>query len=126
MSKRKPSDVIVHRIELQQKEREMLEFGLIMTNANTLLETMSKISPETMYAWLTLAEGFGLVNTPIPTLGDLPQNGILNAFKSMSQQNYDEIERKKIEEGDAPNWFERNLSDQAIMARFFTWLEGQS
>ena len=124
MSKRKPTDVIVHRIELQQKERDMLEFGLLMKNANQLLETMSQVKPEALYAWLTLAEAFGLVKTPIPTLGDLPENGILNALKTMSQNNYDELEKRKTAEGDPPNWFERNLSDQAILDRFFTWLSG--
>ena len=110
---------------MQQHERELLKDAIFLQNANSLLKTLGEVRPETLYAWLTLAEAFGLLNTPIPTLGDIPENGILNAFKSMSQQNYDELERKKIEEGDAPNWFERNLSDQAIMARFFGWLEGQ-
>lgn len=110
---------------MQQHERQLLTDAMVLQNANSLLESMSRVKPETLYAWLTLAEAFGLLDTPIPTLGDLPENGILNAFKSMSQQNYEEIERRKTEEGDAPNWFERNLSDQAILSRFFSWLDGQ-
>tara|TARA_Y100000361_G_scaffold152550_1_gene172291 strand:+ start:183 stop:608 length:426 start_codon:yes stop_codon:yes gene_type:complete len=126
MSKRKPSEVFVHRIELQQKEREVLELGLMMDNANKLLKTMASISPETMYAWLTVAEAFGLVDTPIPTLGDYPENGILNALKSISQQRYDEIEQAKTEAGEELSWAERNLSDQALLARFFSWLDATS
>jgi hypothetical protein len=129
MSKRKPSlegGVLVHRIELQQKEREMLEFGLLMENANKLLQTMAGMSPETMYAWLTVAEAFGIVDTPIPTLGDYPENGILNALKSLSQQRYDEIEQAKTEAGEELSWAERNLSDQALLARFFSWLDATS
>jgi hypothetical protein len=126
MSKRKPSEVFVHRIELQQKEREVLELGLMMDNANKLLKTMASISPETMYAWLTVAEAFGIVDTPIPTLGDYPENGILNALKSISQQRYDEIEQRKEEQGEELSWAERNLSDQALLARFFGWLDAQS
>ena len=122
--KRKPDKVVVHRIEIQQFERELLKDAMILQNANSLLNTMAKVKPETLYAWLTLAEGLGLLDTPIPTLGDYPENGILNALKSMSQQRYDEIETRKQEEGDQLNWFERNLSDQAILARFFSWLEG--
>jgi len=122
--KRKPDKVVVHRIEIQQFERELLKDAMILQNANSLLHTMAQMKPETLYAWLTLAEGLGLLDTPIPTLGDYPENGILNALKSMSQQRYDEIETKKQEEGDQLNWFERNLSDQAILARFFGWLEG--
>ena len=97
---------------------------MILQNANSLLNTMAQMKPEVLYAWLTLAEGLGLLDTPIPTLGDYPENGILNALKSMSQQRYDEIEKRKQEEGAQLNWFERNLSDQAILARFFGWLEG--
>lgn len=126
MSKRKPSlegGVIVHRIELQQKERELLEFGLLMDNANDLLKTMASITPETMYAWLTLAEAFGIVDTRIPTLGDYPENGILNALKSMSQQRFDEAEKRKQERGEELNFAERYLSDQALLARFFGWLD---
>jgi hypothetical protein len=122
--KRKPDKVVVHRIEIQQFERELLKDAMILQNANSLLNTMAQMKPEVLYAWLTLAEGLGLLDTPIPTLGDYPENGILNALKSMSQQRYDEIEKRKQEEGEQLNWFERNLSDQAILARFFGWLEG--
>jgi hypothetical protein len=87
---------------------------------------MSRVKPETLYAWLTLFEGLGLLDTPIPTLGDYPENGILNALKSMSGQRYEEIERRREEQGEQLNWFERNLSDQAIMARFFGWLDEQA
>ena len=126
MSKRKPDRVVVHRIEMQQHERELLKDAMILQNANSLLESMSRVQPETLYAWLTLFEGLGLLDTPIPTLGDYPENGILNALKSMSQQRYDEIEKKKEEQGEQLTWLERNLSDQAIMARFFGWLDEQA
>ena len=126
MSKRKPDRVVVHRIEMQQHERDLLKDAMILQNINALLESMSRVKPETLYAWLTLFEGLGLLDTPIPTLGDYPENGILNALKSMSQQRYDEIETKREEQGEQLNWFERNLSDQAIMARFFGWLDEQA
>ena len=111
---------------MQQHERELLKDAMILQNANSLLESMSRVKPETLYAWLTLFEGLGLLDTPIPTLGDYPENGILNALKSMSGQRYEEIERIREEQGEQLNWFERNLSDQAIMARFFGWLEEQA
>jgi hypothetical protein len=126
MSKRKPTEVIVHRIELQQKERELLETAVLMQNANRLIQSISAVDPATLYALLTLAEAFGLVKTPIPTLGDLPENGVINALKTWSQNNYEETARRKEEQGDSPNWAERNLSDQALLARLFGWLDAQS
>ena len=99
---------------------------MMFEQANKLLKTMASISPQTMYAWLTVAEGLGILDTPIPTLGDYPENGILNALKTISQQRYDEIEQRKEEQGEELSWAERNLSDQALMARFFGWLDSQS
>jgi len=124
--KRKPDKVVVHRIEIQQFERDLLKDALILQNANSLLSSMSQVKPETLYAWLTLFEALGILNTPIPTLGDYPENGILNALKSMSQQRREEIEQRAEERGEELNWIERNLSDQAIMARFFGWLDEQA
>lgn len=111
---------------MQQHERDLLKDAMILQNANSLIDSLSKVKPETLYAWLTLFEGLGLLDTPIPTLGDYPENGILNALKSMSGQRYEEIERKREEEGRELSWIERNLSDQAIMARFFGWLDEQA
>ena len=74
MSKRKPDQTIVHRIEMQSKEREMLQDYLVMDQANKLISSVTSMignmSIEQMYGWLTLAEAMGWLDTPIPTITD--------------------------------------------------------
>lgn len=43
---------------------------------------MANMDVTTMYAWLTVMEGVGLVDTPIPTLGDGSINDAIRGFFS--------------------------------------------
>ena len=71
MSKRKPDQTITHRIELQTKERELIQDYMMFEQANKLIGSLASMDIKTMYAWLNVAEAFGLLNTPVPTVTDL-------------------------------------------------------
>tara|TARA_Y100000004_G_C8936948_1_gene422516 strand:+ start:704 stop:1078 length:375 start_codon:yes stop_codon:yes gene_type:complete len=84
MTKRKPEKVVVHRIELQTKERELIESYLYLQQTNNLLQSLLAIDPKVMYMWLTILEGAGLIDTPIPTLSDAPTTDeVLNAIHTV-------------------------------------------
>jgi hypothetical protein len=71
MSKRKPDQTITHRIELQTKERELIQDYMMFEQANKLIGSLASMDIKTMYAWLNVAEALGLLNTPVPTVTDL-------------------------------------------------------
>jgi len=71
MSKRKPDQTITHRIELQSKERELIQDYIMFEQANKLISSLASMDIKTMYAWLNVAEALGILNTPIPTVTDL-------------------------------------------------------
>lgn len=73
MSKRKPDQVIVHRIELQKKERELIQDYMMFEQANKLVASLASMDIKTMYAWLNVAEAFGFLDTPIPTVTDFDE-----------------------------------------------------
>ena len=73
MTKRKPDQTITHRIELQTKERELIQDYMMYEQANKLIASLASIDIKTMYAWLNVAEALGLVDTPIPTVTDLDE-----------------------------------------------------
>jgi len=72
--KRKPDQTITHRIELQSKEREIIQDYLMMEQANKLIRSITNmignLTIEQMYGWLTLFEAMGWLDTPIPTISD--------------------------------------------------------
>lgn len=76
MPKAKPDQVITHRIELQQSERDMLEIALVANAFNQTLESLSPIAvalldPVKLYGLLTILELADVLDTPLPTLGDI-------------------------------------------------------
>lgn len=79
MTKRKPDSVRVIRFELQDKERELVEQAIFANATSSIIDSMSKMDITTGYMWLTVLEGLGLVNTPVPTIGD---GSIEDAFAS--------------------------------------------
>ena len=58
------------RIELQDKERDLLESYIMANAATSAFKSILSLTPTQMYAWITVAEGLGLIDTPVPTLGD--------------------------------------------------------
>tara|TARA_Y100000401_G_scaffold102320_1_gene92521 strand:+ start:1339 stop:1728 length:390 start_codon:yes stop_codon:yes gene_type:complete len=73
MSKRKPDQTITHRIELQTKERELIQDYMMFEQANKLIASLASMDIKTMYAWLNVAEALGFLDTPIPTVTDLDE-----------------------------------------------------
>lgn len=80
MPKRKPDQVIVHRIELNTFERDLLETALLanvgVNLTETIVPTAGKLlgelsDPIKLYSFLTILEMLGVLETPVPTLGDL-------------------------------------------------------
>jgi small-conductance mechanosensitive channel len=96
MTKAKPSKLHGIRIELQQHERDLLEQDILLRSssklAGSIFHSLTQMPPQNMYAWLTVLEAFGLVDTPIPTLGDLDE--YVNAIKTWA----DDRKRRKEEE----------------------------
>lgn len=83
--KRKPDQVIVHRIEMQQKERELIEQAMMINGATSIIKSITSMDIKTLYALLTILEGFGLINTPIPTIGDGTIQDAINAWARNTQ-----------------------------------------
>lgn len=54
MTKSKPTQVIVHRIELQQKERELFENALTAYSVNKLVNPITNLSPSGLVALAAL------------------------------------------------------------------------
>ena len=73
MSKRKPDQTITHRIELQTKERELIQDYMMFEQANKLIQSLASMDIKTMYAWLNVAEALGFLDTPIPTVTDFDE-----------------------------------------------------
>ena len=117
MPKRTPSDVIVHRIELQDTERQLIESYMYMEQGNKLINSISKMGVKELYFWLTIFESLGLISTPIPTLGD-EGDAILNSIKTWG----DNVQAAAEEAGKSENWFARNLSDQAIFGQLWNYI----
>lgn len=80
MTKRKPDgkNVIVYRLEFQDKERELIEQAIVGHQFTTIIDSIvkgiSSMDIMTMYGILTLLEGLGIIDTPIPTITDLMNN----------------------------------------------------
>lgn len=79
MPKRKPDKVVVHRIELNTFERDLLETALVASISSnivsevtpSLVQLIGVLSdPVNLYGFITLLEIAGLIDTPVPTLGD--------------------------------------------------------
>jgi|TARA_B100002052_G_scaffold286418_1_gene300281 hypothetical protein len=82
--KRKPDKVHVFRLELQSKERELVETYMYLQQTNKIVQSLLTIDPKVMYMWLTVFEGLGLIDTPIPTLSDAPTTDeVLNAIHTV-------------------------------------------
>jgi len=71
MSKRRPDRTESIRLELQDKERELLEQAIIGQQVTTVIGSLCRMDIMTLYGWLTILEAFGIINTPIPTITDL-------------------------------------------------------
>tara|TARA_Y100000401_G_C8321545_1_gene225570 strand:+ start:438 stop:809 length:372 start_codon:yes stop_codon:yes gene_type:complete len=84
MTKRKPQKVVVHRIEFQTKERELFEQFMYLEQLNKLIDSLLSMDPKIMYMYITILEGVGLIDTPIPTLSDAPSTDeVLNAIHTI-------------------------------------------
>jgi len=75
MPKRKPDQVIVHRIELQTSLQDQLELFVLAQQTNNLLSNVQPIlttltDPVKLYTFFTVLELLDLIDTPLPTLGD--------------------------------------------------------
>lgn len=69
MPKAKPDEVIVHRIELQQSERDMLETAIGAYSMNQVMEPLVEILKDVsaVYTLITLYELITGKETGIPT-----------------------------------------------------------
>lgn len=117
MTKRKPDGktVITYRIEFQDKERELLEQAIIGQQFTTIIDSVvkgiSSMDIMTMYGLLTLAEGMGIIDTPIPTITDLmtePEDsvkaaaaGAINEWTNTRRRNRDEAYKQRQESGES-------------------------
>jgi hypothetical protein len=101
--KRKPDQVIVHRIEMQQKERELIEQAMMVNGATSIIKSIASMDIKTMYALLTILEGFGLIDTKIPTIGDGSVEDAINTWAENSKTSRSE---KIFRQASGINWME--------------------
>jgi len=115
MTKKKPDGktLINYRIELQDKERELLEQAIIgqqfTTVVDSIVKGISSMDIMTMYGLLTIAEGMGWIDTPIPTITDLmtsPEDsakaaagGAIKQWSENRKQARDDAYKQRQEEG---------------------------
>ena len=104
MSKRKPDQTITHRIELQTKERELIQDYMMFEQANKLISSLASMDIKTMYAWLNVAEALGILNTPIPTVTDLDDiAGAVEGWATSTAVENEQRRQQAIDEtGSAP------------------------
>ena len=94
-AKRAPDAVQSIRFELQEKERDLIEQWQYLQTFSSIVDSLSKMKIETLYAWLTILEAFDLVDTPIPTISDYTE--IAAAFTSWAKNG--SANRQKEREG---------------------------
>jgi hypothetical protein len=111
MPKRKPDKVIVHRIELNTFERDLLETALVGNVASnlvtgvtpSLVQLVGVLSdPVKLYGFLTILEMSGVLDTPIPTLGD-SQNDLRSAIIAIKDYLGFELDYKQNAEANQRN-----------------------
>ena len=93
--KRKPDQVIVHRIEMQQKERDLIEQAMMLNGATSIIKSIASMDIKTMYALLTILEGFGLIDTKIPTIGDGSIEDAINTWAEIPKHPKKHKEKPK-------------------------------
>ena len=101
--KRKPDQVIVHRIEMQQKERELIEQAMIVNGATSIIKSIASMDVKTLYAILTILEAYDLIDTKIPTIGDGSVEDAINAWAENSKASRTE---KIFRQASGINWME--------------------
>ena len=101
--RRKPDQVIVHRIEMQQKERELIEQAMMVNGATSIIKSITSMDIKTLYALLTILEGFGLIDTKIPTIGDGSIEDAINTWAENSKTSRTE---KIFRQASGINWME--------------------
>lgn len=98
MPKSKPDKVIVHRIELQQTERDLLEIALLGNATGNIIAGLMPLittlaDPVKLYGFLTLLELTGLVDTPVPSVADINVDSVSDAIKQFRQNEYNQAGR---------------------------------
>jgi len=101
--RRKPDKVVVHRIEFQEKERELLEQFIAVNGATSIFKSIASMDVKTLYALLTILEGLGIIDTPIPTLGD---DSIENAINTWAKNSKTSRTEKIFRQVSGINWLE--------------------
>jgi len=70
------------RIELQQKERELVEQA-IYTNAGTsVIQSLTQMPPMNILSWMIVLDMLGIIETEIPTTSDEIINSINTVAKN--------------------------------------------
>ena len=99
MPKRKPDGkgVIVHRIEFQEKERDLIESYMLMQQTNKFIQSITQMILPELYGILNILELLGIVDTPIPTVADASEiPAAIHAWTTSSQINPETGENKTI------------------------------
>ena len=97
MTKRKPEKVVVHRIELQTKERELIEQYMYMQQGNRLIQSITQLKLPELYGILNLLELFGIIDTPVPTVADVDEiPSAIHAWVSGSKINPETGEKETV------------------------------
>jgi hypothetical protein len=111
MPKRKPDQVIVHRIELQNSLQDQLELFVLAQQTNNLLSNVQPIlttltDPVKLYTFFTVLELLDLIDTPLPTLGD---GNPVDLLKQWIQDQNQASERRDLNQE-----VQENLKTQAF------------
>jgi hypothetical protein len=119
--KRKPDKVVVHRIELQSKERELLESAIYVNSLSQIIESLARMNVKTLYAWITILEAAGIIKTAIPTLSDADELlATLSAWAANGKQIREAEEAETGAASNRPEWVQK--SDAKLYELFYRLL----
>ena len=100
MPKAKPSQVIVHRIELQEKERDMLEAGRVVRDVAVPLAVTAGVGSAAYIGYKAAKAAFGWTEDIVETVKEDMQT-VADSFVD-TPLVWDETEQKKVRDAVKP------------------------
>ena len=82
---------------------ELLVQVIAVNGVTSIFRSITSMDVKTLYALLTLLEALGIIDTPIPTLGD---DSIANAINSWAKNSKDSRTEKILRQVSGINWLE--------------------
>lgn len=80
------------RIELQQKERELVEQAIYMNAGTSVIQSLTQMPPMNILSWLIVLDMLGIIDSEIPTTSDEIINSINTVAKNQKLSKSQRLE----------------------------------